>query len=526
MRMAVWSARMLAVVGVSAALAACSPGGAATGSAPTAPVEQPNLQATVDAKVAQADLQATVEAQVQATLAARAGNAPAAATSAPVVATPTAAQPTPKEIGKDSLPPTAVATTPAQPSTANQNSPLLLAVSTNGSISTLNDQGWTVPALNDNQPNSCGVDSRPGIDATGTFWLSCGRVLESPDGTSWTPSEQRLGSVVFSSDGRAVSMDMEKIQLLENGQWRSFDLSATGEQQFPYRTATFGPDGTVWVAGYNSKGSQLISYNNGAWKTYGTAGDDFMSTIFATSKGELIGATSYLYHWDGTKFTEVMPRETLVKAVGQGGGANIVRLAEAPNGDILGATEAGIVVWSGGDSIDLIDQQDGLPSNDVRDIAFDANGNLWAATSYGVAVRVNNQWQVALPSTSGIAESDIVSLVVRGAPTMPPPAAQPRTTSISGKITRDDTPVANSRVELCIRVGVFTNNSPTHAYCDNLPFSMETKTDAQGNYSFADVPLGNYAIIVTDGDQFVIPTELGIKALVPNQPVVFDENYG
>ncbi len=55
---------------------------------------------------------------------------------------------------------------------------------------------------------------------------------------------------------------------------------------------------------------------------------------------------------------------------------------------------------------------DGLPSNDVRALAMDADDHLWAATSGGLGVRGNGYWMALTSTTSPLPSNDLRALAV------------------------------------------------------------------------------------------------------------------
>jgi hypothetical protein len=173
------------------------------------------------------------------------------------------------------------------------------------------------------------------------------------------------------------------------------------------------------------------------------------------------------------------------------------------------ASLSGITIWDGA-TLQTLTSDDGLPSDSVRDIQADAQGRIWIATDYGIAVRGDDgAWSTAAPSTSGLAESRIAALAVRGAPTLPPPIAA-QTVEITGQVLQGGEPVPDTEVLLCSERGnTFFNESP----CEGQPFSALTRTDANGEFRFTEAPLGTLGLAARDTEgQWVIFLD-GVRAL-------------
>jgi hypothetical protein len=187
-----------------------------------------------------------------------------------------------------------------------------------------------------------------------------------------------------------------------------------------------------------------------------------------------------------------------------------------PDGALWMASLGGITTWDGS-TLQTLTSADGLPSDSVRDMRRDAQGRIWIATDYGIAVRnADGTWNAAEPSTSGIAESRIAALAVRGAPTLPPPIEIAQTVQITGQVLQDGTPVAETEVLLCSERGdTFFNESP----CEGQPYTELTRTDANGEFRFTGAPLGTLGLAARDTEgQWVVFLD-GVQALDANAQI-------
>ena len=85
--------------------------------------------------------------------------------------------------------------------------------------------------------------------------------------------------------------------------------------------------------------------------------------------------------------------------------------ATAPDGSIWLGHDLGLMEFASGSVSRTYTTADGLPSNKVLAIAFDADGSMWVATPAGVAERVGNRFQ-PLSSSLGMNDDSILALWV------------------------------------------------------------------------------------------------------------------
>jgi hypothetical protein len=267
---------------------------------------------------------------------------------------------------------------------------------------------------------------------------------------------------------------------------------STGEESFPTDLIAFAPDGTVWIGGMNMSGSEMVSFDGTDWIAYGETedmgGDAFASpeSLFINEDGDLWIFTSFAVYTleDGT-LTEIISESPMT----------VNDVVTLDNGEVWAATYAGIKIWDGSSWSDLT-VEDGLPSDQVKDLNVDASGHVWIATEYGLAVQDGNGgWNIAVPSTSGIAESHLASVAIKGSPTLPPPADTPTVASMRGRILYGDAPVADTSVQICGEMGNFIFEETP---CETLLLSEMTQTDDEGVFVFDTIPLASYHIYARD----------------------------
>jgi hypothetical protein len=521
--------------------------------------EEPTATAEQAAVAPMVDIQATVAAQVQATVQAQqaAAEPTALPTSAPVagaertVAPEKTTEPRATTAPRATTEPadaeataeldTAATAEPAADAAskpeANSGPGRLIALSQSGRASMLTENGWSQPQISGTfSGDYCTPEgSEIGFDASGAIWVSCsGSIRTSNDGAAWTEFDERfVGDIVFDPQGRLWSYWASEVEMIDNGEVKTFaPADATGEQGFPSGSMTFASDGTTWIGGFNSDGSKLVSFDGNAWKTYDNIGlpsDGHPNSLLWTSKGELLaGANGGVYKLTGDSFTELISDQLFAEQLESSFfGEDFTKMAEGPDGTVWMASDSGLFSWDGS-QVTVHDVVSGLPSNDIRDIAFDTQGNVWVATGYGVATRVGDAWKVALPATSGINDSDIVAIAVQGAPTMPDAAATPKTATITGRVVESNEPLVNSEVELCSERPSNNNRNLGDTPCAGVGYSQVVTTDDQGMYRIENVPLGTYELASVrrrDGQWVVFIGGSKILALEEGKEVTHDVQF-
>ena len=92
---------------------------------------------------------------------------------------------------------------------------------------------------------------------------------------------------------------------------------------------------------------------------------------------------------------------------------------------------------------------------------------------------------------------DRYRILVQGAPALPAAEAKEKTTTVKGRIIEKGAPVANTKVQLCAESpSLFINESP----CEGQAFQKIVETDADGKFSFENVPLATYGIAALNGE--------------------------
>jgi hypothetical protein len=398
-------------------------------------------------------------------------------------------------------------------------------------ISVLAGETWIEPQ-GATQLGSCLVGS-VFFDASGNAWVVCGSAIarSSDGGQTWEEIAVDTGESYSYFETSAYNPYENQLWLLEDELITVVDPAtasvvasytsqeSTGEEGFPTDLIAFAPDGTIWLGGLNINGSELVSFDGTTWTAYGENEDmgvesyESPEMLYVTAEGELwIFTSSAVYTLQDGTLVEAIPESS----------ATANDIINLPNGEIWIATYGGIKIWDGAAWRD-IRTEDGLPSETVRDLDVDTEGNIWAATDYGLAVmNSEGEWSVNVPGRSGIAESRIAALAVSGTPTLPEPSATPKTASVTGRIVYDGEPLADTTVEICAEDGSFIFDETP---CEEVMLTESTQTDADGVFLFESLPLATYHLYAinpnaTDGPEWVDLTFFNrINALTEGQEI-------
>jgi hypothetical protein len=168
-------------------------------------------------------------------------------------------------------------------------------------------------------------------------------------------------------------------------------------------------------------------------------------------------------------------------------------------------------VWS---SYDM--SNSGLSTDSVRSVYVDGNGRLWAGTQWGLNIFDGETWTAYHMHTSGLSDHDIEDLVVVGSGPVLPALMSRTPGSISGIIVHaNGEPLANAPLEACVEILGFMYFGPSP--CSDQPFMVSGSTDANGSFTLADLPVGNYVLTIKLADESwaQLETEFGTSEFVP-----------
>lgn len=213
--------------------------------------------------------------------------------------------------------------------------------------------------------------------------LCLGAVLNAQIFTNWTTADGLPGNdlrdVAVANDGN-IWLATQSGVAMYNGS--SFTVHNTTSHpglanNDVYAIATT-INGEVWAG----TDFGVSVFNGSSYTTYTTLdglGDDQVTNIKQAPNGDIwIGTINGATRYSNGTFTAFGSPD-----IPFGG---VQHFAFAPNGDVwMSGGLFGVIVYDGS-SFSIINTSNGLISNRIRSIAFDADGNKWIATAEGISV--------------------------------------------------------------------------------------------------------------------------------------------
>jgi signal transduction histidine kinase/ligand-binding sensor domain-containing protein len=290
-------------------------------------------------------------------------------------------------------------------------------------------------------------------DETGTLWINgFGNYLASlRSGTFQLENTQSvvINYLIEQKNGREVFATKEG-QLLEwtsgdgtNGVWKTISLPGAGQNIHCFSDA----QGNFWYRSTN--GAVYCAVGEIAEIMPSPPGEKSITALAGDNQGSItVGNSAGLFVWENGKFQDVTPIHTrsdvAVKGLvsdGRGGwwveaGGRLRRCrdrqwvaeanswyeqnrlwqkvrweqADASGGLWLAYTDGGVVHVSSSGKLSALGTSEGLPSNRVRTLAQDREGNAWASFERGGLVRIRPRLFQAVGRREGLADSVTTSV--------------------------------------------------------------------------------------------------------------------
>lgn len=209
------------------------------------------------------------------------------------------------------------------------------------------------------------------------LWLATDRGVSVGDGRSW--QSYTMANDLLSDDVTAVAVDAAGnvwagsevgINRFDGSRWESFPLPAALAGWAPQTIAPL-PDGALWL-GFGNNAQGVVRFTPTGVRTFTTADGLSDNQVYAArsdGRGVWLGTGRGVSYFDGDAWQTLTPPSDLPSAT-------VYELLSL-DGALWAATAEGIGRFDG--AWQTIDSADGLAADDVRALAQDDAGTLWAA---------------------------------------------------------------------------------------------------------------------------------------------------
>jgi hypothetical protein len=474
--------------------------------------------------------------------------AQSAAPTATVAATATALQPTNEP---ESTPTRAPAATPTSapeppakpvPTASAIGAGTVYAVGNTGRISVMRDGAWS-DAVQLDVFSGC-LEADFAINDKAALVRCGGAMFAEKDGAWGETFTNAFGPKAVDSKDTVWNLERDAIKAMRaDGTLDEYKPDLIQADHFPDGVIYVDANDHVWVGGFaeNTDSVAVASFDGKRWRAYlrkDFAGKDgavpeYLSpeALFQTSKGEVWALTSNgVFQLNDGKFELLIDANTPGKLISDFTTIEFTRVIEAPDGAFWFTSNYGLFRYAGG-KFKLYDRRNKLPSHKIYDVKIDTANRAWVATDFGLAVQESagsDTFQVAVPSTSALPEAVLVGLHVSGAPALPAAQESEKTGSISGRITLDGQPMADTEIQLCAGDYDPTSRNTGDTPCAINFWSAIAKADADGNFKFDAVPLGSYKYAIRKpGEKWsaIILFSEDVSLFEADKDVVFDMKF-
>ncbi len=339
-----------------------------------------------------------------------------------------------------------------------------------------------------------------------------GRVVTpSPNGIAvlddgdWGTAEPDLGlgfaEDVACGDDAIWVVWADVIGRFADGVWTSWgndDVLGSGDDRYRAQAVEIAPDGSAWVTSRSS----IARFQDDVWTAWeeGTGFDErFAPRALAIDASEDGGYRVVVAN--GSRGIALFADEAWT---GNPSSLNGDDAAFAVDGDVwISAHRLGVQRFSAGIATEIgID--DGLSSDDVRDIYVDTGGRLWLATSYGITVIADGEARTYRVDNSDLLDNDVYAIAVGGGgPALPADAPEDWGTLTGVMVDDDGEALVDTTVEVCVEILYSSFQAETP--CGDHPYAASARTDDDGAFEIPNLRAGRYtmALLPPGGWTFV-----------------------
>jgi hypothetical protein len=149
----------------------------------------------------------------------------------------------------------------------------------------------------------------------------------------------------------------------------------------------------------------LYALNDDRWSTLPWKGSKAIRSVTREPNGEIWVATGMgAYHGHGGQFSELYQEKDLLTG-------ELRAVAVATDGSVWLGGLGGVDVYRNGHRAEWHNTTNGMPNQDVRCLAAEADGTVWAGTALGAVRRVGSRWSLR-HSRRWLPSDDVLAIAI------------------------------------------------------------------------------------------------------------------
>jgi len=393
------------------------------------------------------------------------------------------------------------------PSPIGSEGAILLA--TRKGISIVEEGDWKSLGISAGLPRNL-VEAMT-IDDQERIWLAHSNELSVLSEEGWTHYKgnvfdyHTIGAVACDASGRIWVGCQDSLYVLESGEWKSYDIVDFGlGEGASVRDIAIDARRQVWVA----TRAGVSMFDGSKWTPYGeTSGlaARYTEAIAVDQDGKVwVAHSNGVSVFDGSNWANYGRTGADLEVQALSGAKDI---AVDKQGRIWVVTFSdGVSVFDGDHWETYTRENSGLIGGWGRTIACDGQGRVWVGTDWEATVFDGSQWLTYTQATSGLVANQIFSILCYRAGPSSLPLPHGSRGSASGKVLRQDAPLAGAEVNIAWDVSPgFSGPTP----CKGDVY--KATTDEEGRFSIADIPVGvyEYAIYIPEDNKWYAVTSYG-----------------
>ncbi len=298
-----------------------------------------------------------------------------------------------------------------------------------------------------------------------------------------------VDSVACDASGKTIAVTASGgFALLREGDtWTAFNMAEQDRDEDPEYTnvtdVAIAGDGALWVAMSNN----LARWDGSAWQVFekGTDWDEtqYFSALAVAPDGEVYAAFDSGFMRYGGKLSRIENTEA--------GGAYALQVTQ--DHILVGHAFGAFLLDREGKTLQSYGagEVEDLPfAATIYGVALDGEGRLWLGSTWGLqVVDEKGKFETYRMHNTDMTSSSLASLAIQGTPPLPPTVEHPAG-SLTGQVLKDGKAFADAKVVAC------TIDFGSETPCSGDPNFVSAQTDADGVFTFADLPRGQYTVYV------------------------------